>query len=193
MLHRKFKLNPPAMAEIRKVLLLSVFFLAGTLGAKAQIITTIAGNGSRSYSGDGGAATAASLNNSWGVAVDASGNVYIADADNHRIRKVNTSGVISTIAGNGYHDSTGRGGYSGDGGAATAASLYHPTGVAVDASGNVYIADADNDRIRKVNTSGVISTIAGNGSRSYSGDSGAATAASLNYPFGVAVDASGNV
>ncbi|NCX95569.1 MAG: hypothetical protein EBX41_04010, partial [Chitinophagia bacterium] len=157
------------------------------------VISTIAGNGSLGYSGDGGAATAASLSGPYGVAVDASGNVYIADCFNNRIRKVNTSGVISTIAGNGYHDSTGRGGYGGDGGAATAASLNYPIGVAVDASGNVYIADYNNKRIRKVNTSGIISTIAGNGSPGYSGDGGAATAASFNYSEGVAVDASGNV
>ncbi|NCX94789.1 MAG: hypothetical protein EBX41_00005, partial [Chitinophagia bacterium] len=194
MLHRKFKLNTsPAMAEIRKVLLLSVFFLAGTLGAKAQVISTIAGNGSHGFSGDGGAATAAGLSNPFGVAVDASGNVYIADRDDHCIRKVNTSGIISTIAGDGY-GSGGSGRYSGDGGAATAASLNEPVCVAVDASGNVYIADTHNNRIRKVNTSGIISTIAGNGSSyGYSGDGGAATAASLYYPYGVAVDASGNV
>jgi len=151
------------------------------------IITTIAGNNTAGYSGDGGAATAAELNAPHGVAVDASGNVYIADESNQRIRKVNTSGIISTIAGNGT------GAYSGDGGAATAAQIYNPYGVAVDASGNVYIADESNHRIRKVNTSGIISTIAGNGTGAYSGDGGAATAAELHFPNGVVVDASGNL
>jgi len=151
------------------------------------IITTIAGNGTPGFSGDGGAATAAELNNQVGVAVDGSGNVYIVERTNNRIRKVNTSGVITTIVGNGAF------GYSGDGGAATAAELYEPQGVAVDGSENVYIADFNNNRIRKVNTSGVITTIAGNGTRGYSGDGGAATEAELSGPSGVAIDASGNI
>jgi sugar lactone lactonase YvrE len=151
------------------------------------IISTVAGNGSRGFSGDGGVATSASLNNPIGIAVDASGNIYIVDNGNYRIRKVSTSGIISTVAG------TGSGGFSGDGGPATAATLYNPYGVAVDGSGNLYIADYQNQRIRKVNTSGIISTVAGNGSFGFSGDGGAATAASLNAPYGVAVDASGNL
>jgi hypothetical protein len=158
---------------------------------QAQIITTVAGNGIDSFSGDGGAATSASLNYPHGVAVDAEGNIYIADINNHRIRKVNTSGVISTVAGNGTQ------GYSGDGGAATSAELYLPAGVAVDAEGNIYIADEDNQVIRKVNTSGVISTIAGNwyvaseNYGKYGGDGGPATSASLFYPEEVVVDAEG--
>jgi trimeric autotransporter adhesin len=155
--------------------------------APTGVISTIAGNGTAGYSGDGGAATAAELNYPNGVAVDGSGNVYIADTYNHRIRKVSPSGVITTIAGNGTA------GYSGDGAAAIAAALNNPGGVAVDGSGNVYIADAGNNRIRKVAPTGVISTIAGNGTADYSGDGGAATAAQLNYPVGVAVDGSGNV
>jgi len=150
-------------------------------------ISTIAGTGTGGYSGDGGAANSAQLNNPDGLALDASGNIYIADNYNHRIRKVATSGNISTIAG------AGTGGYSGDGGAATSAQLYNPTGLAVDASGNVYIADNNNHRIRKVATSGNISTIAGNGTGGYSGDGGAATSAKLNGPPVVVVDASGNV
>jgi len=151
------------------------------------IISTFAGNGTGSYSGDGGPATAATLSSPYGVAVDASGNIYIADYNNNRIRKVNTSGIISTFAGNGTA------GYSGDGGAATAATISSPFDVAVDASGNVYFSDTGNDVIRKVNTSGIISTIAGNGTTGFSGDGGLATAAELNFPRGVAVDASGNV
>ena len=151
------------------------------------IITTIAGNGSGGYSGDGGAATDAGLTGACGVAVDGSGNVYITDWGNNCIRKVNSSGVITTFAGNRTA------GYAGDGAAATAAELYDPTGVAVDRIGNVYISDARNSRIRKVNSSGVITTIAGNGTAAYGGDGGAATAAELAYPHGVAVDAVGNV
>ncbi|MBA3663048.1 MAG: T9SS type A sorting domain-containing protein [Bacteroidetes bacterium] len=151
------------------------------------IISTLAGTGVAGYSGDGAAATLATLNGPIGVAVDAVGNVYIADEYNHRIRKINTGGVISTFAGTGVL------GYSGDGSAATISTLYFPIGVAVDAAGNVYIADYGNDRIRKVNTGGVISTIAGNGLGGYSGDGAAATLAQLSGPTGVAVDPTGNV
>jgi sugar lactone lactonase YvrE len=150
-------------------------------------ISTIAGNGTQGYNGDGIAATSAELNWPQGVAVDGSGNVYIADMGNNRIREVNTSGTISTFAGNGT------GGYNSDGIAATAAELNFPVGVAIDGSGNVYIVDEDNSRIREVNTSGTISTFAGNGTSGYNSDGIAATAAELNYPGGVAVDGIGNV
>ena len=152
------------------------------------IITTVAGNGTSGYSGDGGSADSAELYYPVGVAVDASGNLFIADEYNHRIRKVSTSGVITTVAGK-----IGAGGYSGDGGSATAAELSTPLGVAVDASGNLFIADKLNNRIRKVSTSGIITTVAGNGTRGYSGDGGSADSAELNYFSGVAVDASGNL
>jgi sugar lactone lactonase YvrE len=157
--------------------------------ASTGIITTVAGNGTAGYSGDGGPATSAELDTPFGVAVDASGNLYIVDVNNDRIRKVTAStGIITTVAGNGTF------GYSGDGGAAISAELYTPLGVAVDASGNIYIADSGNNRIRKVTAStGVITTVAGNGTAGYSGDSGAATSGELNSPFGVAVDASGNI
>ncbi len=155
--------------------------------AQAQIITTIAGNGTPGYSGDGGPATAAELDKPICVAIDAGGNIYFSDYGNHRIRKVTPAGTISTIAGNGTS------GYSGDGGAATAAKLSYPYGVAVDGSGNVYLADYSNNRIRKVTPSGTISTIAGNGTASFSGDGGAATAAELQLPTGVAIDGSGNL
>jgi sugar lactone lactonase YvrE len=151
------------------------------------IITTVAGNGTYGYSGNGGAATSAELYDPSSVAVDSSGNIFIADSNNHSIRKVSTSGIITTVAGNGTY------GYSGDSGAATSAELYDPSGVAVDSSGNIYIADVSNQRVRKVDTSGIITTVAGNGTYGYSGDSGAATSAELNGPYGVAVDSSGNI
>ncbi len=150
-------------------------------------ISTVAGNGGRGYSGDGGLANETSLNNPIGVAVDSSGDVYIADTGNSRIRKVDQiTGKISTVAG------TGRQGYSGDGGPATSAQLTIPFEIAVDASGNLYFADYGNNRIRKVDTGGMISTVAGGGT-SGSGDGGPATSAKLSSPFGVAVDSSGNV
>ena len=151
------------------------------------IITTIAGNGTAGYSGDGGPATQASLNIPYGVAVDANRNVYIAEGNNHRIRRVGTDGVITTFAGNGVA------GFSGDGGPATQASLRTPIGVGVDAQGNVYIGDIGNNRIRRVGTDGIITTIAGNGSSGYSGDGGPATQATFRNLDGIAVDARGNV
>jgi uncharacterized protein (TIGR03437 family) len=153
----------------------------------AGIITTVAGNGAEGYSGDGGPATSAQLFYPSGVALDASGNLYIADQNNNRIRKVSATGIITTVAGNGAE------GYSGDGGSATSAQLNVPFGVAVDASGNIYIADSNNNRIRKVSATGIITTVAGNGAQGYSGDGGSATSAQLNFPYGVAVDASGNL
>jgi hypothetical protein len=149
--------------------------------------TIVAGNGQQGYSGDGGPATAASLREPYGVAVDAVGNLYVADTGNQRIRKVDTEGTITTVAGEG------RAGFSGDGGAATAARLYLPTGVSVDGVGNLFIADQGNHRIRKVNAGGTISTVAGNGTAGFAGDGDAATAASLSSPTGVALDAAGNL
>ncbi len=151
------------------------------------LISTVAGNGTAGYSGDGGLATVAQLNYPYAVAADAAGNIYVADSLNDRIRKVTAGGVISTVAGNGT------GGFSGDGGLATAALMFEPEGVAVDAGGNLYIADSGNERIRRVTTGGVISTVAGNGTAGYSGDGGLATAAHLGYPEDVAVDAAGSL
>jgi sugar lactone lactonase YvrE len=152
-------------------------------------ITTVAGQGPPilgDYFGDGGAPTSAKLNQPYGVAVDSAGNIFIADFSNNVIRKV-TSTKITTVAGQGPT----LGGYSGDNGPATAAKLNQPSGVAVDTSGNLYIADMGNNVIRKVSTGGTIKTVAGNGTAGYSGDGGAPTSAKLNQPRGVAVDAAG--
>ncbi len=162
-----------------------VIFLGQVSFCYSQNVITYAGNGIFAYTGDGVQATTTSLAAPYGIAVDAAGNLYIADFDNNRIRKVNTSGVITTIAGTGVY------GFSGDGGPATLAQIREPYAVAVDNSGNVYFTD--NNRIRKINTSGIISTIAGNGNIGFSGDGGLATAATFDYPIGLAVDASGNV
>jgi uncharacterized protein (TIGR03437 family) len=150
-------------------------------------ITTIAGNGVDAFTGDGGLAVNASLGFPIGVAVDGAGNVYVADGDNNRIRKISTSGIITTVAGNGA------GGFTGDGGLATNASINIPSDVAVDAAGNIYIADAGNNRVRKVDTTGTITTLAGTGSDGYAGDGGPASQAMLNFPWSVAVDFSGSV
>ena len=152
----------------------------------AGVITTVAGNGLQGYSGDGGPAISASLFYPCGIAVDSMGNMYIADNGNNRIRKVDSAGVITTVAGNGSEN------YSGDGGPAISAGLL-PTGVEIDNLGNLYIVDGYNQRIRKVDTTGVITTVAGNGTVGYSGDGGLATEASLNFPVGVALDFSGNM
>ncbi len=151
------------------------------------VITTVAGNGSAGFSGDGGLASNARLNNPNSVAVDNAGNLFIADQSNHRVRMVGTNGRISTFAGNGTAS------YSGDGAAATNATLNSPAGVAVDAIGNLFIADQSNQRIRKVDTNGIITTVAGKGTATYSGDGGLATNASLNNPSGIAFDAFGNL
>lgn len=173
---------------------LALFTIGCALNSSAQTITTLAGTGSPAFSGDGALATAAGLNNPYGVAVDASGNVYIADNGNHRIRKVNyTTGIITTIAG------TGTGGYlpADDGGPATAAQLQNPRGITIDPSGNVVFSDYGNNRIRKINqATGIITTIAGiGGIPTYvaTDDGGPATAAHLGYAWGVAYDASGNL
>ena len=138
------------------------------------IIVTIAGNGATGYSGDNGPATSAELSNPWGVAVDSAGNIYIADADNQRIRKVTAaSGIINTVAGNGTP------GYSGDNGPATSAELGSPLGVAVDSAGNIYIVDTNVIRKVSVSTS-IITTVAGGGTYGYLGDNGPATSASLS-------------
>ena len=209
------------------------------------IIVIIGRCGHQGFSGDGGPATSAKLNDPIGVTEDTSGNLYIADEQNARIRKVSSRGIITTIAGGGTrrlsgapngtlatdlklsHPSyiavdargdvyfsdflanvvtkidpsgritrvagTGRAGFSGDGGPATRAELNFPTGLALDPRGNLYISDAFNNRIRKVNPNGVIITVAGTGKAGYSGDEGQATKAELNAPAGLALDAHGRL
>lgn len=225
----------------KTLFVVSVFLIH--FNSNSQIISTVAGIGTNGFSGDGGQGNLAQINNAFGVAVDAAGNLYIADSNNNRIRKVNTSGIISTVVGTGTPGSggdgglatsaqltfpnamafdllgnmyiadtwndrvrkvntsgiistiagTGVGGFSGDGGLATAAQVFGVTGIAIDALGNIFITDGGNNRIRKINTSGIISTYAGNGSSGYSGDGGLATLAALNAPEQLALDASGNL
>ncbi len=155
----------------------------------AGIISTIGGNGTAGFGGDGGLAIAANLNYPTGVAVDAAGNVYIADALNSRVRKINNAtGNISTIAG------TGIPGYNGDGIAANTARLNRPFAVALDAANNVYISEGNGARIRKITVgTGVISTVAGTGVPGYNGDGIPPTIAKINNPRGIVVDAAGNI
>ena len=163
------------------------------------IITTVAGNGYGAgiglggYSGDGGAATNAELFSPNNTAVDAGGNLFIADTGNQVVREVKTNGIITTVAGNGFGAGTRYGGYSGDGGEATNAELYAPLDVVVDPTGNLFIADAGNNVIREMQTNGIITTAAGNGNPGYSGDGSVATNAELSAPQGVDVDATGDL
>jgi len=153
----------------------------------AGTISLLAGTGVRGFAGDGAAATLAQLNLPTGITVDSTGVVYFSDTLNNRIRKIGTDGIISTVVG------TGDASFRGDGGQATSAAINHPEGVTLDSVGNLYIADTYNHRIRKVDTSGVITTVAGNGNNTFSGDAGPATLASLNYPKGVSVGASSDI
>lgn len=150
-------------------------------------MTIYAGTGSSGFSGDGGKAVEARLNVPAGLAFDKSGNLYIADRNNHRIRKVDTRGTISTVAG------TGTAGFTGDGGPAIKAQLNHPSGIAFDGKGNLFFSDRSNERIRKIDSNGNISTYAGNGKEGFKGDSGPALQASLDKPFGIAFDRKGNL
>lgn len=154
------------------------------------IIITVAGNGIQGFAGDGGPAVTAELDTPVGVATDGAGNLYIADLLNNRIRRVSPDGKISTVAGNGIAGYMG--GYSGDGGQATSAQLNEPTGVAVDGNGNIFVADTNNNRIRKISLDGIISTVAGGGSVSAS-DGALATNAVLAGPQSVTLDLAGNL
>ncbi|MFH8594925.1 NHL repeat-containing protein [Streptomyces rimosus] len=148
------------------------------------VITTIAGTGTAGFGGDGGPATAAQLNQPLGIATDDTGNVYVAEWNNCRVRKVTPQGVITTVAG---------GGSGGDGGRAVDASLSYPFAVAVDTAGNLYVTERFGQRVRKITPDGIIHTVAGSGTAGFSGDGGPATAASLNSPKGLGVDSAGNL
>src|SRR5580700_3036735 len=152
------------------------------------VLSTVAGNGTTTYSGDGVAATSAAVNGPIGMAFDSAGNLYIADTLDNRIRKVSAAtGIISTFAGNGTM------GFGGDGAAASSATLANPHSIAFDSAGNLYISDTLNHRIRRVDMNGNIETIAGNGMIGNAGDGGQATSASMTNPWGIAVDGSGNI
>lgn len=168
----------------------TVLYIGDTLNSRVRkvsssgVITTIAGNGMYKFGGDGGPASAGLLNQPGDVAIDSHGNIYISDSLNHRVRRIDATGAISTIAGNGIA------GFSGDGGTATRASLDKPIGLALDSSGNLFIADYNNNRVRKVSTSGAITTAVGGGNQ---GDGAPATQAALQYPEFLAFDSSGNL
>ena len=155
----------------------------------AGVITTVAGSGVQGFSGDNGPATTAELDSPTGLALDSAGNLYIADSHNHRVREVAAAtGTIKTIAG------TGAAGFSGDRGLATAAQLDLPTALAIDSAGNVYVADTDNHRVRRIDAgTGMISTVVGNGVEAFAGDNGPTTAASIDSPNGLALDSAGNL
>ena len=162
------------------------------------IITTVAGTGVEGFSGDGGPATKARLAGALWLALDGAGNLYLSDSSHHRVRKVSPDGIITTVAGSGPTTSEAPGDFAGDGGPATEARLYYPDGLAVDAAGNLFIADTGNHRIRKVSPDGIITTVAGSGpigpDKGYAaGDGGPALAATLRGPFDLAVDGAGNL
>jgi sugar lactone lactonase YvrE len=184
------RLNGPAGVAIDRS---GNLYVADALNQRVRMvdasgrISTVAGDGVAGITGDGGPAKAAKLSNPVAVAVSSSGDVYIADAGNHRVRRITPTGTMTTVAGDG------RAGFSGDGGSAASAQLDTPMAVAVDGSGNIYIADAGNNRVRRIDAAGIIGTVAGNGTAGSMGDAGPATQAQLRGPIGVAVDASGNL
>jgi gliding motility-associated-like protein len=170
-----------------KIVVLSVCLLFLLKKSSAQIITTIAGtHGQSGYSGNGGLADIAKFNHPYSIDIDNQGNLYISDGANSVIRKISTSGVVSTLAGNGSY------GYSGDGGPAILAQFRYTGSIALDNIGNVFVCENNSNVIRKINTAGIITTIAGNGLFGYNGDGDLATAAEV-YATDIAVDNSGNI
>jgi len=165
---------------------IGIVFAASALSQQYTINTIAGSHGNPGFAGDGGSAVGSQLNYPTGIAIDKSGNIYIADGLNNRVRKV-SGGVISTFAGNGTA------GYTGDKGPAASAELNNPIGLALDSSGNLYIADSANNVVRMVSSSGTITTFAGNNTAGYSGDMALATGAQLFNPVGVAADSAGNV
>jgi hypothetical protein len=172
-----------------KSIFATLLLIASATTTNSQTITTVCGTGTAGYGGDNGAATSAMIDANYGqLACDKFGNIYIADDFNHRVRKINVvTGSITTIAGTGLQ------GFAGDGGLATAAQLSNPDGVAVDNAGNVYIADYNNHRIRKIDPTGTITTICGNGTQSSTGDGSVSTAATIDGPGHICVDPTGNL
>lgn len=177
------------MARVSILWVLAFSGAAVTAAAQVPsfIISTIAGDGKAGYSGDGGPATSAALDDPRGIVTDPSGNVYFCDRENNAVRKIDLNGNISTIVG------TGVAGYNGDNIQGTKAQLNTPWRVTIDPAGNLYIADSGNDRIRKLAPNGIITTVAGNGSPGYSGDGGAATSATLRIPEQAELDVYGNL
>lgn len=160
---------------------------------KDGTLTTVAGTATAGYFGNTGLATRAQLQGPLGIAFDKAGNLYIADADNNCVRKVDKAGIITLYAGNAKGHGTGLGGYSGDGGKATAAQINQPGGLVFDEEGNLYIADCFNHCIRKVTAGGIISTIAGTGQAGFGGDGEIARKAMLNFPDGLAAGKDGSI
>src|ERR1700682_5981705 len=155
-----------------------------TLAADTSVIHTVAGT---DFVGDGGQATSAILRQAEGIALDGHGNLYVADADDNRVRKISVGGIIQTLAG------TGAAGFGGDGGPAGRAQLNHPYGLAVDQSGNVYVADLGNARVRRIASDGTISTVAGGGAAAVPVSGIAALSVKLNAPRNLALDRDGNL
>ena len=181
-------LNTPRGMVLQGDLLISQMGNHVVSTVQNDVLFAFAGIGIGQFGGDGGRALDANLRSPAGLAVDQHGNIYIADTDNHRIRKVDSNGIITTAVGSGDPD---QGSFGGDGGAGTQARLNRPSAIAIDQNGNIYIADTDNHRIRKVDSNGIITTVAGMGQNGFAGDGGAGTQAQLNSPQGIAVDARG--
>ncbi len=161
--------------------------LVRKIDASGNIVTVAGVTGVGGYNGDGIAATSSELSSPTAIAFDTAGNLYIADQGNERIRKVDTFGIITTVAG------TGVAGYNGDGILAVSAEIYSPSGIAFDSAGNMYITDQNEPRVRKVNTNGYISTVIGNGTQGYTGDNGIDTSAQMDAPYGICFDNIGNM
>jgi sugar lactone lactonase YvrE len=161
------------------------------IAAGTAVITTVAGSGVEGFAGDNGLATAASIDSPNGLAVDGAGDLYIADTHNGRVREVSAAtGIITTVAGAGFAGGSVES-FGGDGGAATAAGLALPRGLTLDSAGNLYVADSENHRVRRISSAGVITTVAGQGTQTFAGDGGPAVAASLDTPRSVAVSPAG--
>ncbi len=184
-MERAFRLG----AILVGVLSLSLILNLGLTRGDSRVIRTIAGSGEAGFAGNSGLAVEAKLGTTQGLAIDATGNIFVADISNHVVRRIDPSGNITVVAGEGPEGA----GYNGDNKPALQARLAAPTGVALDEAGNLYIADDGNHRIRRVDNKGVIKTVAGTGEPGFSGDGGPAVAARLRYPCAIVLDGSGNL